>query len=63
MKSYLYISGCIFALIALRHLVLTYNIWSGPNPDVGSVIGAALVGICVGALSVSAFLLVLRRKT
>jgi hypothetical protein len=36
MKAYLYLSGTIFSLIALRHVVATYNNWSAPNPDFGS---------------------------
>jgi hypothetical protein len=63
MKAYLYLSGTIFSLIALRHVVATYNNWSAPNPDFGSVFGAALIGICAGALGVSAFRLVRRATT
>jgi hypothetical protein len=63
MKAYLYLSGTIFALFALRHFVATYNGWSAPNPGIGSVFGDALIGICFGALSISAFLLARRRAT
>ena len=63
MKAYLYVSGTIFALFALRHDLAAYNNWIGPNHDIGSVFGAALIGICLGALSISAFVLARRRAT
>jgi hypothetical protein len=63
MKAYLYLSGTIFALFALRHVVATYNNWSAPNRDIGSVFGAGLIGICLGGLSISAFVLARLRAT
>jgi len=63
MKAYLYLSGTIFALFAMRHALAAYNNWSAPSNDIGSAFGAALIGICLGALSISGFVLAHRRAT
>lgn len=60
MKTYLYVSAAIFGMFALRHAVATYDNWSAPHADIGSVIGAALIGTCSGALSFAGFRLARR---
>jgi hypothetical protein len=51
MKTYLVTTGCLFALLALAHLVLTIQGWSRLTTDPWFVVQGPGIGALAGGLS------------
>ena len=60
MRSYLWVSGILFALMAVSHLYLTYEHMARPGGNLANGAAPACVLVISGALAVWAFRLVRR---
>jgi hypothetical protein len=63
MKAYLLVSGTIFAIFAVMHVFITYEYWRSGNPEAGSIVIPALLGVVAAALAIWGFGLIRRVPT
>ena len=57
MKAYLIITGILFGLVAVLHLLRAISEWSSLKTDPGYFLGMAALGIVAGGLSAWAWCL------
>jgi hypothetical protein len=62
MKAYLVVTGTVFGLIALMHLLKSINDWPTVTTDPWGYVGMSALGVVAAALSAWAWALLCRRR-